>query len=215
MAQDREQLQEKHEKTIADYVGDMVALETHIEEALDRQLTALDDFPQAKSAVQRYHDMVKHNRDHMKQVQEQVGSTAGNPIIKAGSAALGVAAGLIDKVRTEGASKMLRDDYTAFNLAAMGYTMLHTTAVGLGATQLASTCEGHLRGYAQAIQELNHLVPNVVVAELEKDGHRVQGSAAMRTVETVDRLWKETAKPAMTSSMTGSASDMTTRTQHS
>jgi len=67
-------VQQKHEKTIADYVGDMVALESHIEEALDRQLTETQDDPEARAAVQRFHDMVKQHRDTLKAAQEQVGT---------------------------------------------------------------------------------------------------------------------------------------------
>jgi ferritin-like metal-binding protein YciE len=78
--QDNQDMQQKHEQTIADYVGDMVALESHIEEALDRQLTETQDDPEARTAVQRFHDLVKQHRDTLKALQEQVGTTAGNPI---------------------------------------------------------------------------------------------------------------------------------------
>src|SRR5215210_2390886 len=125
-------VQEKHAQTIADYVGDMVALESHIEEALDRQLTETQDDPEARAAAQRFHDMVKQHRNTLKDLQEQVGTTAGNPIIEVGSTLLGKAAGVIDLVRTEGISKSLRDDYAAFSLAAISYSMLHTTSLGLG-----------------------------------------------------------------------------------
>jgi ferritin-like metal-binding protein YciE len=185
---------EKSQKTIQDYVGDMVALEEHIEAALDRQLKEVEDYPEARAAVQRFHDMVKHNRDHMKQVQQQVGGTAGNPIKQAGSAILGMAAGVVDNLRTEGMSKSLRDDYVAFNLAAIGYTMLHTTASSLGGQpQVVSVCEEHLRSYARAIQELNHLIPRIVVHELQKDGHTIAGNAAQTTVQMADQIWKDTA----------------------
>lgn len=183
---------EKNQKTIRDYVGDMVALESHIEEALDRQLKEVKDHPQAAAAVQQFHDMVKHNRDHMKQYQETIGSTGGNPVKAVGSAVLGKAAGIIDMVRSEGVSKSLRDDYTAFNLAAMGYTMLYTTATALNDRQTATICEEHLRGYAEAIQKINHLIPDVVVWELQKDGHQVNPQAASETTRVVDRAWKET-----------------------
>ena len=185
--------QDKNLKTIQDYVGDMVALESHIEEALDRQLKETQDYAPAHQAVQRFHDMVKHNRDHMKSHQEQIGTTAGNPIIKVGSAVLGAAAGLIDNIRSEGISKSLRDDYTAFNLAAIGYTMLHTTSTALGDRQTATICEEHLGSYAKAIMDLNHLIPQVVVHELEKDGHTVQPQAAQNTVQVADKLWKDAA----------------------
>src|SRR5687768_1163527 len=83
--QNSSDVREKREQTVADYVGDMVALESHIEEALDRQLTETQDDPEARAAVQRFHDMVKRHRDTLKSLQEQVGTTAGNPIIAARS----------------------------------------------------------------------------------------------------------------------------------
>lgn len=189
MAQDMDQ----NQKTIQDYVGDMVALESHIEEALDRQLKVTSDDPEAHAAVQRWHDMVKHNRDHMKQVQEQIGTTAGNPIIKAGATVLGKAAGMIDMIRSEGISKSIRDDYTAFNLAAVSYTMLYTTATALNNTQVATVAEEHLRSYAKAIQEINHIIPGVVVRELQKDGHQASQSAIQQTRKMVDEAWQETS----------------------
>ncbi len=192
-------IDEKGQKTIADYVGDMVALESHIEEALDRQLTETKDDPQAHAAVQRFHDMVKGNRDALKQYQEEVGSTAGNPIIAAGASLLGVAAGVIDKIRTEGISKSLRDDYTAFNHACIGYTMLHVTALALGDRRTANLAERGLTGHASAVQEINHIMADVVMRELEKDGHTLANpAAASQNREAVDRIWKQTDKSGMT-----------------
>ena len=190
---------DKNQKTIADYVGDMIALESHIEEALDRQLKMSQEFPQAGAAVQRFHDMVKANRDALKAHQQQVGSTAGNPIIAAGSTVLGMAAGLIDKIRTEGVSKALRDDYTAFNHAAIGYTMLHATALALGDQATASLAARGLRGHASAVQEINHIIADVVVWELQKDDHQLTNpNAASENRQEVDRIWKETATSGTT-----------------
>lgn len=182
-------------KTIADWLGDMVALESHIEEALDRQLSIAKDSPVASAAVQRFHDMVKSNRDALKARQAEVGSTGGNPVIKVGSTLLGKAAGLIDKVRPEGISKSLRDDYTAFNLAAIGHTMLHTTAVALGDKATADLAAGCLTGHAGAIQEINHIIEDVVMEELRKDNLPiVDANAASETRKLVDQIWKSTDK---------------------
>lgn len=190
---------DKNKKTIADYVGDMVALNDHIEEALDRQLDLAKDSPQAGPAVRRFHDMVRANRDELKQYQQEIGSTAGNPIKEAGSAVLGAAAGIIDKIRTEGVSKALRDDYTAFNHACIGYTMLHTTALALGDHRTAAVAERGLRGYASAVQEINHIMADVVIWELEKDDHQITNrQAAAENRRVVDRVWKETDKSSMT-----------------
>ena len=178
------------QQTIADYVGDMVALESHIEEALDRQLTETQDDPEARAAVQRFHDMVKQHRDTLKALQEQVGTTAGNPIIEAGSTLLGKAAGVIDLVRTEGISKSLRDDYAAFSLAAISYSMLHTTSLGLGNPQVAALAERHLTDYAGAIERINEIMPGVVERELAKDGHQTDAAAVGQTRTMVAKAWK-------------------------
>jgi len=193
---------DKNQQTIADYVGDMVALESHIEEALDRQLEMADQHPEAAAAIQRFHDMVKANRDALKAHQEQTGTTAGNPIIAAGSTVLGVAAGLIDKIRAEGVSKALRDDYTAFNHACIGYTMLHVTALALGDQTTATLAERGLRGHASAVQEINHFMADVVVWELQKDDHQLANpNAAAENRRTVDQVWKQTDKSNMTEAM--------------
>ena len=187
--QDTADVQQKHETTIADYVGDMVALESHIEEALDRQLAETQDDPEAQAAVQRFHDTVKQHRDTLLALQEDIGATPGNPIKAAGAALLGKAAGVIDLVRTEGISKVLRDDYTAFSLAAISYSMLYTTAQGLGNQRVASLAEQHLTDYAQAIERINEIMPGVVYRELVKDGHEANAGAVAATRQVVPNAW--------------------------
>jgi ferritin-like metal-binding protein YciE len=182
-------VQTKHEQTIADYVGDMVALESHIEEALDRQLDEVKDDPTASTAVQSFHDTVKRHRDSLRALQEETGSTPGNPIKAAGAALLGKAAGVVDLVRTEGISKSLRDDYAAFSLAAISYSMLYTTALGLGNQRVATMAEGYLADYAQAIERINEIMPSVVERELAKDGHQTDAGAVAATREIVPHAW--------------------------
>lgn len=185
-----EEVQEKHRTTIADYVGDMAALEAHIEEALDRQLTEVEDDPIARGAVQEFHDMVKQHRDSLRAMEEDTGRTIGNPIKEAGSALIGKAAGIINLVRTEGISKGLRDDYAAFNLAAIGYSMLHTTATALGDQRVAALAAGHLQDHAQAIMRINEIMPGVVLRELQKDGHQADNAAEAETLKAVSRSWE-------------------------
>jgi ferritin-like metal-binding protein YciE len=187
--QNSSDVQQKHEQTIADYVGDMVALESHIEEALDRQLTEVRDDPEASAAVRGFHDTVRQHRDTLIALQEDIGSTPGNPIKAAGAALLGKAAGVIDLVRTEGISKSLRDDYAAFSLAAISYSMLYTTAWGLGNQRVASLAERHLTDYAQAIERINEIMPFVVERELAKDGHQINEGAAAATRQVVPNAW--------------------------
>jgi ferritin-like metal-binding protein YciE len=168
----------------------MAALESHIEEALDRQLTEVKDDPVALAAVRDFHDMVKEHRDTLKAMEEEAGKTIGTPIKEAGAALVGKAAGIIDLVRTEGISKGLRDDYAAFSLAAISYSMLHTTATALGDGRVASLAERHLRDHADAIMRINEIMPEVVIRELEKDGHRADNAAVEATRQAVLRSWQ-------------------------
>jgi ferritin-like metal-binding protein YciE len=186
---------EATQATIADYLGDMIAVESHIEEALDRQLDLAKKSPVAAPAIQRFHDMVKQNRDTLRAYQEEIGSTAGNPIAEAGSAILGKAAGMIDKVRTDTVSKALRDDYTAFNLAAISYTMLQTTALAVNDKKTAELAAKGLKGYASAVQEINHLIPAVVVEELQAENRIPDASPGVvaEVRASLDKIWKETS----------------------
>jgi ferritin-like metal-binding protein YciE len=185
------EVSDKHRQTIADYVGDMAALESHIEEALDRQLTEVKDDPIALAAVRDFHDMVKRHRDTLKATEQETGKTIGTPIKEAGAALFGKAAGIIDLLRTEGISKGLRDDYAAFSLAAISYSMLHTTATALGDSRVTSLAERHLRDHADAIMRINEIMPGVVIRELENDGHRPDNAAVEATREAVLRSWQQ------------------------
>jgi ferritin-like metal-binding protein YciE len=190
IATNAREVSDQHRQTIADYVSDMAALESHIEEALDRQLIEVKDDPVALAATRDFHDMVKQHRDTLKAMEEETGKTIGTPIKEAGATLIGKAAGIVNLLRTEGISKGLRDDYAAFSLAAISYSMLHTTATALGDSRVASLAERHL-DHADAIMRINDIMPGVVTRELEKDGHRADNAAVEATREAVLRSWQQ------------------------
>ena len=177
---------------IQQYVGDMVALESHIERAMDGQKRHNVDHPAAAASIQRFHDMVKLQRDSLKAHLDTLGGSESHPIKEAVSTLFGAAAGMIDNVRTKAVSKMLRDDYTAFNHAAMGYSMLHVSAHALGDMQTMEIADRHLRGYTRAAQEINQLIADVVVWELERDGFPAKREAIEHCTDAINRAWKET-----------------------
>jgi len=183
---------DKRQDTIQQYVADMVAVEEHIEQALDGQLKHDVEYQEAAAAIQHFHDLVKSQRDALKAHLESIGGSESHPVKAAVAALFGAAAGVIDNVRTEAVSKMLRDDYTAFNHAAMGYAMLHATARALGDMNTMDVVDRHLRGYARAAQEINQIIAGVVGWELQKDGLSVDPSAAAYCTEAINRAWRET-----------------------
>jgi hypothetical protein len=158
-------------EAINSYIGDMLALEDHIEKAIKGQLTALKDYPDVVTELRQIHHQIEHHVADLRALSDRrnAGGVA-EAVKRAGSAVAGAAAGLIDLVRSEGLPKNLRDDYTAFNLANIGYLMLHTTALALGDQEVADLGRQHFRDYAEAILRFDTLVPAAVVRYLQEEG---------------------------------------------
>lgn len=182
-------------KTIADWVGDVVALESHVEEAMDHQLQIKSSNASLKQTIQTFHDTIKASKERAVAYQEQYGSEPGNPIIKTGAELLGKAAGIIDKMRKDTVAKALRDDYTAYNHVAIAYTMLHTTAMALGDSATEAFAEQGLRTYAGMIQEINHVMPQAVVEDLKSNGDvpAIDTTIVDKCRATIDSVWKATS----------------------
>jgi len=179
--------------TLKTYLGDLYSLESHIEEALDAQLDRVKDHPKANMAVRRFHGTVRTQRDAMKAHLDELGGGTGGALKSVVSTAFGMAAGVIDKVRSEGVAKSLRDDYSAFNLAAMGYHMVYGTALMLGFPKTAELAERHHRAYTDMVQDINQIILDVVAWELRKDGHKVDEKAMDRATETMNQDWRATS----------------------
>ena len=98
---------------------------------------------------------------------------------------------IADLVRNERLPKNLRDDVTAFSLAATGYLMLHTTDLGLGHSATADLSARHLGDYASMIMKLNHLIPGAVLTLLASDELPVDASAAEQALATYRKAWAQ------------------------
>lgn len=186
-------LDEKSQKLVADWVGDAVAIEAHIEEALDKQKKEYSSVAAVNQAIHHFHDSTKANRDRLRDYQEKIGKTGGKGVVEAGASVLGKAAGVVDRLRKDTLTKSLRDDYTAFNLAAISYTLLYTTALAVGDGETADLAAENLKVHAANVQRINHIISDVTVSEINGDGYPVKNNdAAAMTKKVVDAAWKET-----------------------
>lgn len=181
-------------ENIADWVGDIVALESHVEEAMDHQLQIKTTNESLKGTIQTFHDTIKASKERAVAYQEQYGSTSASGVLKSGAELLGKAAGLIDKMRKDTVAKALRDDYTAYNHVAIAYTMLHTTAMALGDSATEAFAEQGLRTYAGMIQEINNVMPLAVVEDLKANGDvpAVDTSIVEQCRARIDSIWQST-----------------------
>ena len=168
------------------YTGDMFALDKHIVEALERQ-HADDRFQtdqRVGSFVRDSLDLFRRNVNELQLHIDRLGAGAGKAVKEAVAGALGAAAGVYDKVRKDPVSRGLRDDYIAFNHAAVSYTMLHTTALAYGDQPLAETAQKHLKALTPLIMQVYEIIPHVVVTELQDEPdapvHREAADLALR-----------------------------------
>ena len=181
-------------EAINSYITDMLALEDHIEKAIRSQLTDLKDYPELLAELRRIHRKIEHHISDLRLLSDR--RNAGGvveSVKRAGAAVAGMAAGLIDLVRTEGLPKNLRDDFTAFNLANISYVMLHTTALALDDQEVAELAHQHFRDYTDAVIRFNNLVPAAVVRYLQQEGLPAREDIVQQVSRNVEAAWRQTA----------------------
>lgn len=177
-------------ETINSYITDMLALEEHIDKAVTGQIQALGDHPQVGADLQAIQRWVQLHIAVLRQLTGLRGATKPTDSLKrAGSSVLGRAAGAIDLLRSDGQPKNLRDDYTAFSLAAIGYLMLNTTALALGDQEVADLANHHLRDYARGVIALHYIIPAVVVRSLQKEGLPARDDILKDVSRNVAEAW--------------------------
>jgi ferritin-like metal-binding protein YciE len=177
----------KKNDLVTKYLSDMVGLEEHIFQAIDKQVKGTKDEPE-NDFLSTMRDTLEGHVTALKARLEALGGHPGNPIKQAGSAVLGVAAGLIDKLRAEEVSKDLRDDYTALSLSNISYVMLATTASACNDSETAELASRHLKDNAGFTMEIGKLIPDVVVRDL-KDFTDLNENAAEEGRRAYTNAW--------------------------
>ncbi|GAC1314543.1 MAG: hypothetical protein NVSMB21_25870 [Vulcanimicrobiaceae bacterium] len=177
--------------TIATYLSDMLALERHIAQPVEAQLKSHDhqSFGEAIRIVQRIKTVTDSHIAALEAQLKAVGGHAGSPVKSAWSALLGGGAAALNQVRKTKVSKSLRDDYTALGLSAISYTMLNTTALGLGDHATAQLAKRHLDDITPIIVDISKTMPTVVLQELRDDGENVAISAAQISEQQTGDSW--------------------------
>jgi len=173
------------------YVNDMVALEKHIEEAIDRQLAdeSVAKDQEAHLVINRIHNVLGEHITVLGAQVEKLGTTPGAVVKDVVASLAGTVAGLYDKIRKHPVSRMLRDDATALSLTATGYSMLHATCLALQEPAIANIALRHLRDIASLVMDLSRVIPSVVIKELAETNPAADRSAAQTAVENTIEAW--------------------------
>lgn len=188
MARDRNE-------AINSYISDMLALEDEMEKAFSNQVKDYErDHPEVVSQLRRIHDVselhIRNLKDLLERRRESGGRGLADTIKRAGSVLSGLGAAAVNVVRTEKLPKNLRDDFTALNLAAIGYTMLYTTARSLEDQTVAEVAQRHLRDYAEAVMILHNLIPAAVVGFLRADEVPANPDVLPEVHRTLEEIWR-------------------------
>lgn len=177
------------------YVSDMLSLESHIFQAIDKQVKENQDDPEVSGKFAAFSQTIKAHRDALESRLKALGGAANSPIKEGVAAALGIAAGVIDKFRSEEVSKDFRDDFTALNISLISYQMLHTTALGLGDKETAALAASHVKDNAEFVRFIERQMPRIVVRDLKKNHEEVRLSlnenAVQDTEKLIDEIWKK------------------------
>jgi ferritin-like metal-binding protein YciE len=177
-------------EAINSYITDMLSLEEHIEKAVQGQLEDLEDYPEVTRDLRQILRKVEHHISDLKSLSERRNARGPADALKrAGSMLLGLGAAAIDLVRNEGLPKNLRDDYTAFSLATIGYVMLHTTATALEDQEVGDLARQHFADYAQAVTLLHNVVPGAVIRFLKEEGLLVREDVLPEISRTIEEIW--------------------------
>jgi len=89
-----------------------------------------------------------------------------------------------------GLSASLRDDYAILSLAAIGYTMLRTTALGFGDMPAAALAKQHFDDVAGVLTEIGRIMPAVVLQELLDDGLDISAEVRQRALRNTHESWR-------------------------
>jgi ferritin-like metal-binding protein YciE len=178
--------------TLQQYVSDMLAVERHILQPLDTQSddSRMKSHPEVSRLVNKIESTARSHINGLEQHLKSLGGDAASPVKSAATTVMGAAASAIDKVRTDPVSKNLRDDYTALNLAAVSYTMLHTTGLALKDERTADLAASYLEDYTPLITEINEVMPKVVVHELRDESEVVDPTIVPQAIQRTQEAWE-------------------------
>lgn len=185
-------ISENNLKSLRAYVSDLLALEKHIGQPLNKQMGDDDvkKFPEALSIVSRIKLINDAHIAALESHLESLGGHAAAAIKEGAGVVAGALAAAFQLTRKTKVTKNLRDDSTALSLATVGYELLHATALAMRDRKTADLAKRLLKDYAECIMAISKSIPTVVVNELALDGQDVDTTVDWEAKENVARAWQ-------------------------
>jgi hypothetical protein len=176
------------------YATDMLGVEKHFADILDWQVsdTRLKEYRDADALVRKIRETL---RGHIDMLERYIGSLGASEtestLKKAITKISGMTTGFYNLMRQEDSvMRNMRDNYTALNMAAISYTMLHTTALAHHDGELAEIALQHLKQITPLVVEVSRIIPQLVVEELHAQDKALDISVAHEAISNTQRAWE-------------------------
>ncbi len=181
---------EQRQDWLNKHVQEMLVVEQHIHDEVAQHrrtddFSSLPDIADLALAVER---ALSQHVSVLENYMEGMGGHGTGRFRRAVTNASTAFSGLFARLREHGPSRFVRDTYTALNLAAITYEMLHTSALAHHDRHLSQIAIAHLHDVTGLIVECSRLMPHAVareVAEHEGGDAGIAGEAEANTV----RAW--------------------------
>lgn len=149
-----------------------ISLEERIYKDVERQMSQsnIDEFPEVKAILNDVKEVLEKHfvrlnlalEQRTERVTKMLKTAKGDQAISD----LEKVEKNTSRIRRERLSKMLHDDYAALNFAAMGNTVLHSTALAADSHEIAGLAQEHLGNLSRSVVMISEVVPKVVTQEL-------------------------------------------------
>lgn len=178
--------------TIRAYATDLISVYTHVHGATHRQLSekSLGRVPGSREAIERAATFCERGHRELEEHVRQHGGIGAAGHVKEGMTTVsGFLAGVYGQIRTDTPSRMLRDDETALHFLMTCTTMLHTTALALGDTQLAALTRKLMHEVPPLILAIGEVIPHAVASDLAQEHPDVRANAADEACREANSAW--------------------------
>ena len=181
----------KREQTLQKYVGNMLSIEQSILSAVKRQSQAdeVKLMPEANQLISKIEKTLNRHVMGLEQHLKNIGGGSSGGVMQTVAKALGVATGVLDQVRPDKVSEMLRDDYVSLNLAAIGYTMLCTTSLAFIDQITTTIASDNLKELTPLITEINEVMPQIVIQEISDESETFDSTITDEAIRLTQSAW--------------------------
>lgn len=188
----------KTNETLTTYLSDVHALVSHGIGAIHRQVDQLKDVSHrdASAAVVRFEGILRLQESALRDRIRALGGNTSQPLEDVVSTVTGVAAGLINAVRSSKTVKSIRDDYTFISQLGIAWLMLHTTASSLGDVETTRLAEQGYADTAKMIMHIDRIMPKLVVEELREDEALRPNDTQEQTHSMIKKSWEREVQSA-------------------